>query len=212
MSGAPKANVYVIDDEPPVRRSLTALFRTARIPVETYSDAPSFLDALPRIDISHSCVITDVRMPRMDGIELLRELRSRGVMLPVIVMTGHGDVVLAVRAMKAGALDFIEKPFDAETMLGAVRTALQLSDDGAATKRTEHDRRVTEAAKRIAALSAREREVLDRLAEGKSNKAVALELGLSPRTVEMHRAHMMERLGVGSLSEALRIAAWASLV
>ncbi len=205
------AKIHVVDDEQSVRRSLAALFRSARIPAETYPDAIAFLDALPRINASHGCVVTDVRMPRMDGIQLLRELRSRGVALPVVLMTGHGDISMAVRAMKAGALDFIEKPFAAETMLDAVRRALWSLEGGVAAEQTDNGRLLAQAAKRIAALSAREREVLDLLARGKPNKVIAHDLGLSPRTVEMHRAHMMERLGVRSLSEAVRVAVWADL-
>jgi two-component system response regulator FixJ len=219
--GAPPASgdasqpiVHVIDDDESVRRSLVILLRSARMQAQGYPDAITFLRALPGLDPKRVCVMTDVRMPYMDGIELLQELRRCGSTLPVLVMTGHGDVRMAVRAMKAGAIDFIEKPYETATVLAAVGAALSSTANQDRVERTGSDRRLTlaaEAAKRMASLSPRERDVLELLVEGKQNKTIAHELGLSPRTVEMHRARMMERLGAKSLSEAVRLAIWAEL-
>jgi two-component system response regulator FixJ len=206
--------VYVIDDEEPIRDALAALFQSARVRVETYPDAISFLEMLPSLSAGHACVLADVRMPGMDGIELLLELRKREVRLPVVVMTGHGDVKTAVQAMKAGAIDFFEKPFDGTTILGAVQAALSASTALSTAGQMGNNHilaNATQAVEQIAALTPRERQVLDLLAEGKPNKAIAYELGLSPRTVEACRARMMSRLGVRSLSEAVRLWVWSEL-
>ena len=207
-----QSSVFVIDDDESVRRSLVILLRSAGVQVQDYPDAAAFLRALPNLDSRLGCVLTDVRMPGMDGIELLQELRRRGSTLAVLVMTGHGDVRMAVRAIKAGAFDFIEKPYETATVLAAVGAALSSTANQDRVERTGSDRRLTltaQAAERIASLSPRERDVLELLVEGKQNKTIAHELGLSPRTVEMHRARMMERLGAKSLSEAVRLAIWA---
>ena len=163
----------------------------------------AFLDALARPGrVPTECVLTDVRMPGLDGIELLRRLKERGFPGPIIVMTAHGDVSTAVQAMKAGAIDFIEKPFDDEALLSAIGAAL----DHSVSQKT-----VTDAAARISFLSPRERQVLQLLTAGKSNKEVARDLGLSSRTVEVHRARLMAHLGVGSLAEAVRLFVQAEL-
>ncbi len=209
---ASQSIVYVIDDDESVRCSLVILLLSARMQAQGYPDAITFLRALPGLDPNRGCVMTDVRMPGMDGIELLQELGERSIGLPVIVMTGHGDVGMAVRAMKAGAFDFIEKPFETPTVLAAVGAALHSTANQDRAQRAGSDHRLTlavQAAERMASLSPRERDVLELLVEGKQNKTIAHELGLSPRTVEMHRARMMERLGAKSLSKAVRLAIWA---
>ena len=197
--------VHVVDDDDAVRRALAMLFRSAGIAAVTHPSGSAFLEALPSLsDGAVGCVLTDVRMPGVDGLELLRRLKRSGFGPPVVVMTAHGDVSTAVRAMKAGAADFVEKPFDDEALLAAVGAAL---DAAQAPVAEESD----DAAERVAALSPREREVLDQLIAGKPNKHIARDLGLSPRTVEVHRARMMARLGVGSLAEAVRLAVRAEL-
>lgn len=192
--------VHVIDDDEAVRRALAMLLQSAGMPSETHASGLAFLDALPLLgENAVGCVLMDVRMPGLDGLELLRRLQDRGFRWPVVVMTAHGDVSTAVRAMKAGAVDFIEKPFDDQVLLAAIEAALEASRASGAAA-------ADDAAARIAALSPREREVLDLLMAGKPNKRIARDLGLSPRTVEVHRARLMERLGVGSLAEAVGLA------
>lgn len=192
------AVVHVIDDDDALRDSLSFLFESADIRVATYPTALAFLDALS--GISSGCVVTDIRMPEMSGMELLRHLKEHGSALPVIVMTGHGDVPLAVEAMRLGAADFIEKPFDDEVLIAAVRSALarQLETDQDAAARGEIRRK-------IESLSARERQVLDGLVAGNPNKRIAYELGISPRTVEIYRANLMTKMQAGSLSELVRM-------
>jgi two-component system response regulator FixJ len=164
----------------------------------TYPSAVAFLEAA---DLAPGCIVTDVRMPEMSGIELVRRLKAAGRRDPVIVITGHADVPLAIEAMKAGVADFIEKPFDDEVLLGAIRTALR---DGDAPDQV--DAEAAEAAKRLATLSVREREVLDGLVAGRANKVIAFDLEISPRTVEVYRANVMMKTGAGSLSELVRMA------
>ena len=203
--GAAVRAVHVVDDDDAVRRALAMLFRSTGIPVETHPSGLAFLEALPSFhEEAVGCVLTDVRMPGLDGLELLRRLKQGGFRRPVVVMTAHGDVSTAVRAMKAGAVDFVEKPFDDETLLAAVDTALRPPQASGAAA-------IDDAAERIAALSPREREVLNLLIAGKPNKLIARDLGLSPRTVEVHRARLMARLGVGSLAEAVRLAVQAEV-
>ncbi len=193
--------MYVIDDDEAVRRAVAMLLRSAGIDAETFPSGFAFLDALPRLGKAFAeCILTDVRMPELDGIELLHRLRAHDVHRPVVVMTAHGDVSTAVRAMKAGAVDFIEKPFDDAALLSTVGRALET------VAAPEANENAAKAAARLAALSPREREVLERLMAGKPNKAVARDLGLSPRTVEVHRARLLSRLEVGSLAEAVRLA------
>jgi two-component system, LuxR family, response regulator FixJ len=194
--------VHVIDDDVAVRMAMEMLLHSAGFGVTTHPSGFAFLDALATLgEEGVGCVVTDVRMPGLDGLQLLYRLKERRFRRPVIVMTAHGDISTAVKAMKAGAVDFVEKPFDDEVILAAIGTALKPATvEGPGT-----------AVSRIAELSAREREVLSLLVAGKPNKLIAGELGLSPRTVEVHRARLMTRLGVGSLAEAVRIAVRAEL-
>ncbi len=207
---ATPATVHVVDDDEDVCWAIETLLMSAKLPVRTWSSALTFLAELPILPPdSLGCVLTDVRMPEMDGIELLQRLREQGFCRPVLVMTSHGDIALAVRAMKLGAFEFIEKPFDDEALLAAVRAALDAGGGQQAPETTRPE--IADAAARIATLSPREREVLDLAMEGKSSKIIAHELGLSPRTVEVHRLRLMARLGVGSLAEAVRLSVLAEL-
>ena len=190
--------VHVIDDDDAARESLAFLLGTAEFVFKTYESAKAFLDALPATNAG--CVITDVRMPEIHGIELLRRLRSQGIGLPVIVITGHGDVPLAVEAMRAGAVDFIEKPYEGELLLGAVRSALSAQGAGA-TREAER----TDIQRRLAELSPRERQVLDGLVTGQPNKTIAYDLGISARTVEIYRANLMTKMQASSLSHLVRM-------
>ncbi len=193
------AVVHVVDDDVAVRQSLSFLLASDGLPVRLHESAVAFLDAVK--DATAGCIVTDVRMPGIDGIEFLRRLRGRGIALPVIVMTGHADVPLAVEAMKQGAVDFIEKPFDDDLFLAAVRAALQRHEQDA--RREAHK---AEVQTRLEALSERERQVLDGLVAGKANKVIAYDLGISPRTVEIYRANVMTKMQAGSLSELVRMA------
>ena len=190
--------VHVIDDDAAVRQSLAFLLKTAGFAVHLHHSATAFLEVLPVAQAG--CIVTDVRMPEIDGLELQRRLRARKVAVPVIVITGHGDIALAVKAMKAGAADFIEKPFDDEVLLGAIRSALARR-----AQNTRDQTRVAEIRARLERLTARERDVLDRLVAGKPNKIIARELGISPRTVEVYRANVMTKMQAESLSELVRI-------
>ncbi|WP_241665546.1 response regulator transcription factor [Teichococcus oryzae] len=196
----------MIDDDDAVRRAVAMLLRSAGMDAETYPSGAAFLDALPVSGCADTgCILTDVRMPGLDGLELLRRLKALGVQAPVVIMTAHGDIATAVQAMKAGAADFVEKPFDDSALLDTIEAACGRSElPGAAGA-------ASESASRIAELSAREREVLELLMTGKQNKEVARKLGLSPRTIELHRARMLAKLGVGSLAEAVRLAVQAGL-
>lgn len=197
--------VHVIDDDEAVRKSLAFLLGTAQVSVRTYESAVMFLDALPKVE--PGCIITDVRMPQVDGLELLRRLKGRGVDLPVIVITGHGDVPLAVEAMKAGAADFLEKPFDDEAVLAAVHSALNQQD-----KAVKREAERAEIQDRLTALSNRERQVLDGLVAGHPNKTIAYDLGISPRTVEIYRANVMTKMDASSLSDLVRMALIAGVL
>jgi two-component system response regulator FixJ len=200
-----EAVVHVIDDDEAVRDSLTFLLRSAKIPVRAYESAVAFLDMLPAP--SAGCIVTDVRMPDLSGIDLLRRLRERGIAMPVIVMTGHGDVPLAVEAMKIGAADFFEKPFDDEALLAAVRVAL-----GAVESSARRDAERAQLNERVATLTNREHDVLQGLVVGKPNKIIAFDLGISPRTVEIYRANVMTKMNAGSLSELVRMALRSGLL
>lgn len=191
--------VHVVDDDEAMRDSMAFLLRAENFQVQTYADAADFLAALPQIKVG--CVVTDVRMPGMSGIELLQRLRELKVSLPVIVVTGHGDVPLAVEAMKTGALDFIEKPFDDDVFLRAVRTAL-----GAQAVDSQRQAQKATINSRLESLSNREREVLEGLVAGHPNKTIAYDLGISPRTVEIYRANVMEKMQARSLSDLVRMA------
>jgi two-component system response regulator FixJ len=190
--------VHVVDDDLAVRQSLSFLLASDGLPVRLHESALAFLDAMT--DTSTGCIVTDVRMPGIDGIELLRRLKARGFSLPVIVMTGHADVPMAVEAMKEGAVDFIEKPFDDDMFLAAVRSALRLQEQHA-----QRDAQITEVQARLQGLSERERQVLEGLVAGKANKVIAYDLGISPRTVEIYRANVMTKMQAGSLSELVRM-------
>ena len=191
--------VHVIDDDQAVRESLAFLIEADGLQARTYESAVSFLGGYTGEE--QGCVITDVRMPGMTGLELAIRLKDLGSRLPVIVITGHADVPLAVEAMKAGVRDFIEKPFDDETILGSIRAALASSpaDAGEADARAD-------ALRRIDALSLRERQVLSGLVSGKANKVMARDLGISPRTVEVYRANVMSKMRADSLSQLVRMA------
>ena len=190
--------VHVIDDDTDVRQSLAFLLSTAGLAVRVYESAVAFLESLP--DLQDGCIVTDVRMPDIDGLELQRRLKSAGNAMPVIVMTGHGDIALAVEAMKVGAVDFIEKPFDDEVLLAAIKSALaRRSADRARSARAGEIRA------RIKALSERERQVLDGLVAGKPNKIIAYDLGISARTVEIYRANVMSKMQADSLSGLVRM-------
>lgn len=196
--------VYVIDDDEAARHSLEFLLDCAEIRVRTFGSADDFLSASPAL--AGACIVTDVRMPGRSGIELVEEMKRRGAGVPVIVITGHADVPLAIQAMHAGVADFIEKPFDDETMLSAIRKALaaQASDDSArAERQTVLDR--------ISSLSGREREVMDGLARGNANKAIAFDLGISARTVEVYRANVMLKMQARTLSDLVRMVTIAGL-
>jgi two-component system response regulator FixJ len=196
--------VHIVDDDAAVRRSLERLLNSAGFKAVSYETPMAFLDAAS--SVTGGCVLLDVRMPGMDGLALQAWLRKLEVQLPVIMVTVQGDIQTAVRAMKAGAADFIEKPFNDEVLLKAIEVALARGGG-----RLNRDSAAQEAIERISALSRREREVLDALVAGRPNKVIAFDLGISVRTVEVHRARMMDRLGVRQLAEAIRLAVIAGL-
>jgi FixJ family two-component response regulator len=190
--------VYIVDDDDAVRESLKALFQSVGMVVETFASAGEFLASLdgPRV----GCLLVDVRMPGLSGLELQAKLTERQVNLPVIVITGHGNVEMVVRAMKAGAKDFIEKPFNEQLLLERVQTCL----DESQLAQQELDRlRIVKV--RLGQLTTREREVLDFLVQGKPSKLIASKLGISPKTVDVHRSRVMEKIGVKSLAELIRL-------
>jgi two-component system response regulator FixJ len=192
------AVVHLIDDDDGVRQALAFMLTASGFPVRLYESAFALLDAIP--SLQPGCIVTDVRMPGMDGLELQRQLKSRQVSLPVIVMTGHGDVPLAVQAMKAGAIDFIEKPFNDEVLLSAIRVAVDRHDRDAG-----RDDQIGAIQAKLASLSAREKEVLEGLLAGHPNKTIGYDLKISARTVEVHRANLMIKMGATSLSGLLRM-------
>ena len=195
MSGS---QVHVIDDDEAVRESLVFLLSTADLAAAPYESAAAFLEIAAD---ARGCIVTDLRMPDMDGLELVRRLTALGIDIPVIVITGHGDVPLAVDAMRAGVTDFIEKPFDDDTILSAITRALA-TRSGADAHRADQ----AASARRLAVLSPRERQVMEGLVAGKANKVIAFDLGISPRTVEIYRAHVMTKTAAKSLSELVRVA------
>lgn len=189
--------VHVVDDEEPVRNSLAFLLGSAGFAVRTHSSAAAFLSIAS--SVRNGCLVTDLRMPDIDGVELLRRLRAAGAMLPAIVVTGHGDVQMAVEAMKTGAMDFIEKPFSDEVLIDSINRAVEVAasqvDAAAAAARTQE---------RLASLSTRELQVLKLVVQGQPNKTIAYELGLSPRTVEVYRAGLMNKMRAKNLAELVR--------
>ena len=191
--------VYLVDDDEAIRRSAGFLLKTAGYRVQTYSSGVDLLKDVRALE--PGCILLDIRMPGMDGLEVQRELREAGCLLPVIIMTGHGDVSAAVQAMKAGAVDFIEKPFEKQTLLSALEIGRERLEQACA-----RSARAEEAAARLNVLTSREMDVLSGLVRGLPNKTIAYDLGISPRTVEIHRANLMDKLQVRSLSEVLRIA------
>ena len=200
-----KPVVHVIDDDEALRESLSFLLGTAHFEVRVYDSAVRFLEGLGQAE--PGCIITDVRMPGMSGLDLLRQLAALGATFAVIVITGHGDVPLAVEAMKLGAIDFLEKPFDDNALIAAVRSALNRRG-----RDLEHDSEKLEIHGRIAALSNRERQVLEGLVAGQANKTIAFALGISPRTVEIYRANLMTKMHASSLSDLVRMALLAGIV
>lgn len=199
-----QGNVYIVDDDREVRRSLSFLLGTTEMASRPFGSGMDFLESLP--DLKPGCVLLDIRMPEIDGFHVMGELGKQGIEWPVIVMTGHGEVSVAVRAMKLGAVDFLEKPFDEEVLLSSLERAFGLlKDRGMAAERKQ------KAQDRVNALTAREKEVLQGLMAGMANKLLARRLDISLRTVEMHRANMMDRLGVRSLAEALTLAVQAGV-
>ena len=199
------AIVHLIDDDEDVRRALAFALGTAGLAVRVHESADRFLDALP--GLQPGCIVSDVRMPGMDGLQLQRKLQELGVKMPIIIMTGHADVPLAVQAMKAGAIDFIEKPFDDEILLAAIAVAMRTCDTDGRTS-SEFQKILV----RLETLSPRERQVLEGLLAGHPNKTIAYDLGLSPRTVEVHRANVMTKMGAGSLSDLVRMGITAKLL
>jgi two-component system response regulator FixJ len=191
--------VHLVDDDAAVRRSVGFMLKTSGHQVQPYESGLELLNKSSQLE--QGCILHDIRMPGMDGLEVQQALQDQGVSLPVIIMTGHGDVGLAVKAMKAGAVDFIEKPFDKEALIYSLEEGFRRLSRKEATQDRKKDADV-----RLQALTPRERDVLDGLAQGLPNKTIAYDLGISPRTVEIHRANLMTKLEVRSLSEALRIA------
>jgi len=196
--------VHLVDDDESIRRSVSFMLRTSGYVVKTYASGVEFLKDAK--SATPGCILLDVLMPEVDGLEVQRRLHDQGVFLPVIVMTAHGDVTVSVQAMKGGAIDFIEKPFDKAALLGAI-------EDGFARleQSTARHARAEEAKARLAVLTPREMDVMKGLVRGHPNKTIAYDLGISPRTIEIHRANLMTKLGVISLSEALRVAFAAGL-
>ena len=191
--------IHLVDDDDAVRHSASFMLRHAGFAVKTYTDGVAFLETVE--DAVPGCILLDVQMPRMDGLEVQEQLNNRGVAMPVIVLTGHGDVNVAVKAMKAGAVDFVEKPYEKQTLISALNRAFQRLEE-----RNQRDLLIDEARGKIEHLTPREREVLEGLVNGLTNKSIADALDISPRTVEIHRANLMEKLGATSLSGVLRIA------
>jgi two-component system, LuxR family, response regulator FixJ len=200
-----RRKVYVIDDDEAMRDSLNFLLSSANFNVTLYQSAQNFIDSVSSLDFG--CVVSDVRMPGLDGIELLKRLKAVRCMFPVIIMTGHGDVALAVEAMKLGAVDFLEKPFEDDRLIGMIETAIKQAEPDARSEAAAFD-----IASRIATLSPRERQVMDGLIAGLSNKLIAREYDISPRTIEVYRANVMTKMQAASLSELVRLAMRAGVL
>jgi len=197
--------VHIIDDDEGLRESLAFLLRSAAFEVKSFESAKAFLDVLPHA--APGCIITDVRMPDISGIELLRRLKELKIGVPVIVITGHGDIALAVEAMKIGAADFFEKPFDDDLLVASVRAVLRQREG-----QTKRGAKRAEIEHRISTLSRREKDVLTGLIEGRANKQIAFDLGISPRTVEIYRANLMNKMQADSLSDLVRMALLAEML
>ncbi|HRF61583.1 MAG TPA: response regulator transcription factor [Candidatus Competibacter sp.] len=195
-----KPTVFLIDDDQAVRDAVALLLQTGGLAVETFASATDFLEA--GVAQRPGCLVLDVRMPGLSGLDLQKQLRTSGYRIPIIFMTGHGDIPMAIRAMKAGAFDFIEKPFQGQALLARIQEALAFD-----VRERRRQAYRTEAAARVALLSPREREVLDRVVEGQYNKVIAAELGISLSTVEIHRKRVMEKLQAESLSDLIRLLA-----
>ena len=202
---AHRGKVYVLDDDEAMRDSLEFLLGAADFHVTLFESAQHFLDALPGVDFG--CVVSDVRMPGIDGIELLQRLKASRSTLPVLIMTGHGDVPLAVEAMKLGAVDFLEKPFEDDRLIGMIEIALKQAESGARNEAAALD-----IIARVESLSPRERQVMEGLVAGLSNKMIAREYDISPRTIEVYRANVMTKMQASSLSELVRMAMRAGAI
>jgi len=200
-----KGRVYVIDDDEAMRDSLNFLLDSADFNVTLFESALNFLDVLPKLEFG--CVVSDVRMPGLDGIELLKRMKAGHSTFPIVIMTGHGDVPLAVEAMKLGAVDFLEKPFEDDRLIGMIEAAIRQAVPAARSEAISHD-----IAARIATLSPRERQVMDGLIAGLSNKLIARDYDISPRTIEVYRANVMTKMQANSLSELVRLAMRAGLL
>ncbi|CAN5274535.1 response regulator FixJ [soil metagenome] len=201
----PEGTVFVIDDDPAMRDSLEFLLDSAGFSVRLFESATGFLEQLP--GLGTGCVVSDIRMPGIDGMELLRNLKAHRADLPVIIMTGHGDIPLAVEAIKLGALDFLEKPFEDQRLIGAISGALKHGADSVKSEAI-----ASELLARIASLSPRERQVMDGLVAGLSNKLIARDYDISPRTIEVYRANVMTKMQARSLSELVRLALRAGIL
>ena len=202
---ASKGKVYVIDDDAAMRDSLNFLLDAADFDVTLFETATKFLDILP--DLKFGCVVSDVRMPGLDGIELLKRMKTLNSLFPIVIMTGHGDIPLAVEAMKLGAVEFLEKPFEDDRLIGVIEAAIRQGEPTAKNEAVAHD-----IASRIATLSPRERQVMDGLIAGLSNKLIARDYNISPRTIEVYRANVMTKMQANGLSELVRLAMRAGLL
>lgn len=200
-----KGNVYVIDDDEAMRDSLNFLLDSAGYTVTLFETATSFLESLPKLEFG--CVVSDVRMPGIDGLELLKRMKAANNRFPILIMTGHGDIPLAVEAMKLGAIEFLEKPFEDERLTAMIETALRQAEPAARNEAATQD-----IAARVATLSPRERQVMEGLIAGLSNKLIAREYDISPRTIEVYRANVMTKMQANSLSELVRMAMRAGLL
>jgi len=200
-----KGKVYVIDDDEAMRDSLQFLLESAGFTVRLFETAVNFLEALPGLEFG--CVVSDVRMPGVDGIELLKRMKASHNHFPVVIMTGHGDVPLAVEAMKLGAVDFLEKPFEDDRLIGMIEIAIRQAAPAAKSEALAQD-----IAARVATLSPRERQVMDGLIAGLSNKLIARDYDISPRTIEVYRANVMTKMQANSISELVRLAMRAGLL
>jgi len=197
-------NIYIVDDDQAVRESLQMLLETSGYAVRVFASAGDFLEVAESLEFG--CLVADLQMPEMDGLELLHQLNELGVRLPAVVVTAHGDIATAVRAMRAGAIDFVEKPFTTEALQNGIRMALAQRP-----RPSSADQARLAIQERLKILSPREREVLDGMVAGHPNKVIAYRLSLSPRTVEIHRARVMDKMQARSLSELVRLALAAGL-